>query len=60
VENRDAFLFCKSVPSPACRLNRPTQLRTIRGNLIGNLRISLATFQHRAKRDPASAGRTRF
>jgi hypothetical protein len=60
VENRDAFYFANPVPSPACQLNRPTQLRTIRGNLIGNLRISLATFQHRAKRDPASAARTRF
>jgi hypothetical protein len=57
VRNRDALYFANPVPSPACRLNRPTQLRTIRGNLIGNLRISLATFQHRAGRDPAPARR---
>jgi hypothetical protein len=47
--NSDALcfaLFCKSrVGRPVPGFDRPTQLRTIRGNFIGNLRISLATLQ---------------
>src|SRR5262249_42455260 len=49
-------LFCIVLQIPRrparARFDRPTQLRTIRGNFIGNLRISLATLQRSSARNP--------
>src|SRR5262249_50902095 len=49
-------LHCLQIPRrPArARFDRPTQLRTIRGNFIGNLRISLATLQRSMRSQPAA------
>jgi hypothetical protein len=53
--------FVLQIPCRPARggLDRPTQLRTIRGKFIGNLRISLATLQRSMRAQPAADG-TRF
>jgi hypothetical protein len=43
VGNSGASRFANPVPARPSPFNRPTQLRTIRGNLIGKLRISRNT-----------------
>jgi len=57
VRNSDVFCFSKPVPARRCRFNRPTQMRTIRGKFIGNLRISPATLQAACARNAPAARR---
>ena len=57
VGNSDVFCFAKPVPARRRRFNRPTQMRTIRGKFVGNLRISPATFQASCARNAPAARR---
>ena len=60
VGNSDVFCFAKPVPARRQRFNRPTQMRTIRGKFVGNLRISPATLQAACARNPPAPRRRLF